>query len=457
MNNEQHAGHSSAPAIIKKKPLAQTPPLGWNSYDCYRNHIGEEETLRNLEIFAEKLAPHGYEYFVIDLRWYSENTCVPGSLRPACNDQFDWALDANGYPISSRTYYPNGIKRIADRAHELGVKFGLHLMRGMIQKAWEFNLPVKGTSYRMRDIADTLNICTWCSFTYGVDMAKPGAQEYYTGLIEHMADLGVDLIKYDDLVPFPAELEAIGKAVAACERDIVLSLSPGDDTSPINKSHYQWGHMLRITADVWDSHSSLDGCFKRWRDWQGSAEPGFWPDMDMLCLGTLTGTIDPLDHNRSNMSPEEMGQADLEDVFFRPCHFTHAQERTFMTMRALCAAPLFMGGCLIRTEPRVFDLITHSDVLTCNQNGVCGTLQCEIGTAEVWRTPKQGTTDQGWIGVFNRNETEPITCTMTLNDLGLPDGDYRFRNIWVGDTFEPGTPITIGADDVIFLEYKANG
>ena len=226
--------------VLHKKALAPRPPLGWNSYDSYRNEIGEEETLRNLDVFARKLAPSGYQYFVIDLGWYSETACVPGSLRPWGNDPFDFSLDANGYPVGSRTFFPNGIKPIADRAHKLGVKFGLHMMRGMIRKAWEFNLPVKGTNVRMRDIADTNNICSWANFTYGVDMTKPGAQEYYDGLIQHLADMGVDFVKYDDVVPCPAEMEAIGKAVAKCKRDMLLSLSPGDDTTPKNKDHYQW-------------------------------------------------------------------------------------------------------------------------------------------------------------------------------------------------------------------------
>ena len=444
-----------APAV-QKKPLAPKPPLGWNSYDSYRGQLNEEEALRNLEIFAKKLAPHGYEYFVIDFGWYSEGACVPGSLRPWGNDAFDYSLDANGFPVGSRTYFPGGINRIADRAHELGVKFGLHMMRGMLRKAWEFNLPVKGTPYRLRDIADTKNLCSWATCTYGVDMTKPGAQEYYDGLIQHLADMGVDFIKYDDVVPYPAEMEAIGKAVAKNKRDIVLSLSPGDDTTPKNKDHYQWGNMLRITSDVWDSHACLDSTFKRWRDWQGSAGPGFWPDMDMLCLGTLAGMIDPATNNaRMKMTPEELGCADLEKVFFRPCHFTPAQERTFLTQRALCASPLFMGGCLIRTEPRVFDLITNRDVLACNQNGVCGTLQSERKSLDIWRTPKAGKTGRGWIGIFNRNETEPVTLTPTLKEMGLPDGSYHFRSIWTGESFTPDKPVTIGADDVLFLEYAA--
>jgi hypothetical protein len=440
---------------ISKKPLAKTPPLGWNSYDSYSNSIGEDETMCNLEIFAQKLVPFGYEYFVLDFGWYTERACIPGSIRSWRGDNFeDSHLDANGFPVSSRTYFPRGIRRIADRAHELGVKFGVHLFRGVIRKAWEFNLPVKGTPYRIRDIADTQSICSWCPLTYGVDMTRPGAQEYYDAFIRHVADMGIDFIKVDDLVPYPAEMEAVGKAVAKCDRDIVLSMSPGDDTTPANTSYYEWGHMLRISGDVWDNRADLDKCFGRWRDWQGAAAPGFWLDMDMLCLGTL-GEIDPSAPDREKLSPEELGRRNLDEVYFRSCRFTHAQERTFMTMRALSASPLFMGGCLIRTEQRVLDLITNRDMLACNQNGVSATLQSECGPVEIWRARKRNADDEGWIGVFNRDEKEPVTVSLTPANLGLAGARYRLRGIWTATTVDLGERIEIAADDVLFVEYRA--
>jgi len=115
---------------------------------------------------------------------------------------------------------------------------------------------------------------------------------------------------------------------------------------------------------------------------------------------------------------------------------------------------MFMGGCLIRSEQRVFDLITNNDILACNQNGICGTLQSEKQLLEIWRTPKVTQSSQGWIGIFNRSEKESLTSILTLKDMGLPKGSYLFRNIFTNEVFKPGKPITIGADDVVFLEYS---
>lgn len=442
--------------VEKKKKLAETPPLGWNSYDSYGIQINENEAIANLEIFAAKLAPHGYKYFVIDYGWYNECVLIPDTCR-TWKDHFDHAIDGNGYPVSSRTFFPSGIRRIADRAHQLGVKFGLHLMRGVLRKAWDFNLPVKNTNVRIRDIADVDNICSWADYTYGIDMSKPGAQEYYNGLVNHMADLGVDLIKYDDLVPHPAEMEAIGKAVAQCERDIVLSLSPGDDTTVENKPHYLWGHMLRITKDVWDKRSSIDDAFTRWEEWQGKSEPGFWPDMDMLCLGTLCGRMNALPDKPVSMpdlTPEALSKDCVERTFFRSCHFTKEQERTFLTIRALSASPLFMGGCLIRTDQDVIGSITNRKFLSCNQNGISGTLQYRNDGIDIWQTPSASNATKGWIGIFNRNSSHSISRKFTNKDLGLSQERLTFYDIWGEKKVDLSQITTIAPEDVLFLEFS---
>ncbi len=441
---------------MKKKPLARTPPMGWNSYDSYANNICEDEALENLEIFAKKLAPHGYKYFVIDLGWYSEYACIPGSRFPARPVVLDYSIDKHGYPVGCRTYFPGGMKRIADRAHKLGVKFGLHLMRGMLKKAYEFNLPVKNTRYRMRDIGNPDSPCPWHNDTMGVDMTKPGAQQYYDGLIRHMADMGVDFIKYDDLVPHPAEVEAIGKAVARCRRNIVLSLSPGNDTTTGNEQVYKWSHMLRITGDAWDRQSSLEDGFTRWRQWQGKAVPHFWPDLDMLCIGRLSGMINPAKdtYEVRNVPTAELIEKNLEKVFYRNTNFTRAQEETFMTQRAMSASPLFMGGCLKRSGKQAFDLVTNPEMLACNQNGISGKLVCDKWPVEIWKTPSRSNEGKGWVGLFNRDD-KVVKTTPALADMGLHDGAFIFRNIWKKKTLVLGSTVSIEPGGVVFLRYSS--
>jgi alpha-galactosidase len=135
----------------------------------------------------------------------------------------------------------------------------------------EENLPVKGTKYRMKDIVNMKSRCGWAAkswWNYGVDMTKTGAQEYYDGLIRKYADLGVDFIKFDDIVPNPAEVEAVVKAIAKCDRKIILSLSSGDHINAEHSGAYKKANMVRITSDIWDNRGSLNTTFNRWEAMQ---------------------------------------------------------------------------------------------------------------------------------------------------------------------------------------------
>lgn len=251
--------------------LATTPPMGWNSYDSYGVYLHEKVAFANLEAMAAKLKPHGYEYFVIDNGWFGEYTLQPGTLFPAEKHAHDVNLNEYGQFQPSKIYFPNGFKPLVDRCHALGLKFGVHLMRGIPRKAYELNLPIRGTTHTALDIANTdpKENCKWCTYCYGVDMSKPGTQEWYDGLIQHAVDLGVDFIKYDDIVPHPDEVEAVVKAIRKTGKPVVLSLSPGGDVDPNAINTFKRANMLRVTHDVWDDQRYIDECFTAWRKWQG--------------------------------------------------------------------------------------------------------------------------------------------------------------------------------------------
>ena len=154
--------------VIQANPqadLAPAPPMGWNSFDSYGVYLHEQAALANVEAMAEKLKPFGYEYYVVDNGWFGEYKLQPGTLYPAEKHAHDVNLNKFGHFMPSKVYFPNGIKPIADRCHALGLKFGVHLMRGIPRKAYEMNLPIKGTAYTARDVAITdpaLN-CKWCT------------------------------------------------------------------------------------------------------------------------------------------------------------------------------------------------------------------------------------------------------------------------------------------------------
>ncbi|MEX2428820.1 MAG: glycoside hydrolase family 27 protein [Bacteroidales bacterium] len=450
----------------KAESLAQTPPMGWNSFDSYGVYLHEEAALANVEAFAEKLKPHGYEYFVIDAGWFGEFELQPGTIYPAEKHAQKMNFNEYGLLQPSETYFPNGLQPIIDRCHELGFKFGLHLMRGIPREVYHLDLPIKGTEYTARDITDTTSICNWNHQNYGVDMSKPGAQEFYNSLINQMADWGVDFVKYDDLVPFPEEIKGIANAIEQCGRPMVYSLSPGGSTNPNHIEAFKRAHMLRVTSDIWDEQKGLNQAFKAWRKWQGKEEPGFWIDMDMIPFGQLQLMSPKPEGVRGDESKAElikkMKAGELKNFellsgkgFHRRSEFTKDQMHTFITLRALAASPLMMGGDLPTLDDFSLKLITDKDVLECNQNGVMGHLVYEANGIEIWNTPMKNS-DGGWIGIFNRTG-DATTISLDQKDLGLEDGvSYDLENIWNNEKVDK-LNFDINSNGVTFLKYSING
>lgn len=445
--------------------LTPTPPMGWNSWDSFGRCASEKTLMENLEVMSKRLAPHGYKYFVLDMGWYVEFRIEQGRTYPVDDhDVVDLRVDEYGRYLPCLFYFPNGLKPIIDRTHELGLKFGIHLMRGISRKAVQLNLPIKGTSSRAADIANQQDTCEWCIYNYGVDMDKPGAQEYYDSVIELLASWEVDFVKLDDVTAHPREVEAVAKAIQKCGRDIVLSLSHGGETDPAYMGSYKKANMLRITSDIWDNREDLDRAFAAWAKYQPMHDPdeGFWFDLDMIPFGHL------------QLSRPHLGEGD--DVGYRyhmsgrgterMCRFTDDQKRTFITMRAMAASPLFMGGNLPTSDERSFELITNRDIVECDQNGVMGRRVYASDGIEVWLTPRRhsemsdpasscASATSGWIGVFNRNQ-ETRLVRLDKRQLGLcEDTSYTLYDVWGGTEVSDRTfDREIGADGVVFLRFE---
>jgi len=448
-----------APFVVADKQIqiAEAPPLGWNSFDSYGVYLHQEAAMKNLEVMATSLKPYGYEYFVIDNGWFGEYKLEPGSLLPLEKHASDVRINKFGHVIPSKAYFSNGLKPIIDRCHELGLKFGIHMMRGIPRKAYEKNLPIKGSPYRARDIANTNpeDNCTWCTYNYGVDMSKAGAQEWYDGLIQHLADMGVDMIKYDDIVPYPEEIEAIVTAIKKTGRPILLSLSPGDTVDPNAINSFRKANMLRVTRDVWDESRYIDDCFEAWRKWSGKEGDNFWIDMDMIPFGQLlmmSPTAELTDREEGN-AIRLAGHGNR-----RWSLYSVEQMRTFITMRALSASPLMVGGDLPTMDATSLGLLTNPDMLACNQNGIMGQLHNESDGIEIWKTPETESKGTGWIGIFNRSDRVQ-TVALSKEKLGLGPETGLIYNIWRGrKTYELNEdsvyPIDIHADDVLFIRYQ---
>ena len=418
-------------ALIAPATKHPTPPRGWNSYTGYSIAVTEAELLKNIDFLAEKLLPHGYDTVTVDNGWFLSGIGEGVAI----------SLDAYGRPESNPHFFPNGLKHTIDHAHKKGVKFGIWLLRGINRRAVDENLPVEGTNFRMKDIVDMKSACSWAAkpwWNYGVDMTKPGAQEYYDGLVKKYADMGVDFIKFDDMVPSPAEVAAAAKAIAKCGRPIILSLSPGDDINVEHSDAYKQANMVRITSDIWDNRGALDTTFRRWEAMQAYSGPevGSFLDMDMVCFGRL------------NVVHDDGGWVS---------HFTADQKRAFMVQRALAASPLMLGGVLYDMDDFSMSLFTHPGILACNSNAVIGRLAHRDGRIDVWKTPERGNPDNGWLGIFNRDGKNAANIELGLKELGLnASAKLVIKDLWTGKTLPAGDQhaFVIPPDGVAFLRYE---
>jgi hypothetical protein len=298
---------------------------------------------------------------------------------------------------------------------------------------------------------------------HGVDMTKPGAQEYYNSVFNQFAAWGIDFVKIDDVTRFPAEIEGYVKAIEQCGRPMVLSLSPGGDTNMKFLETYKKTNLLRTTPDIWDDQQALERSFASMRKWQGVETPGFWPDLDMIPFGELCILRRPEIEERSpNKSLEEfMGH------MYHWCKFTEPQKETFITQRSIAASPIIIGGSMISMDEHSTKLLTHPEMLACVKNGIHGKLVNEDKGIELWSAPKANTISQGfqefvypegWMAIFNRtNEVASVELDGRWLKF-LPAGSYSLQDVWGNQSvssYKKGAALNfkIAPQGVVFVKY----
>ena len=416
------------------------PILGFNSWDCWGFDFNQERAVANINEFVRRLKPAGYEYFCMDAGWYYHDYYAERLKNP--NFDRNKSMDDFGRLIPSEIKFPDGLQFLADLCHGNNIKFGLHVMRGIPRLAVERNCIIKGTRYHARDIANFDDDCAWDCQNIGVDMTKPGAQEYYDSVIEYFADNGVDFLKVDDMAEHPEEMEAVAIALAKVPRPIFYSLSPGDNVFRGNMTRIRKSaDMLRITGDIWNRTSDLEKTFERWELWEDYASAECRLDLDMIPFGALHTYI-PED------LPPDLIPAALQEK--RLARLTLEEKRTFMNQRALAASPLLFGGDLVLSSDEDIALATCPEMLACNQDGI--TAKRIYGTAHVDVRQKFTDMEQrhGWIGIFNRKGCN-YRFPLKISALKLPEKtDPRtLKDIWTG------RPLEFLAADTLLFNFKA--
>jgi MYXO-CTERM domain-containing protein len=408
--------------IVVGDTIALTPPMGWNSYDSFDDSVTEAEMIAQATWLRDHLLPYGWDTAVVDFRWYDPNAQASDQNQAAINTTL--VTDANGRMQPATNRFPSavggvGFKPLADMIHGMGLKFGIHIMRGIPRKSVQANTPIAGSTFTAQNAAVTTSIAAWNSDMYGVTGAA--GQAWYNSIFQQYAAWGVDFVKVDDSSAPTYHMEEVGfihNAIGSSGRSMVLSLSPGATPTSAAADLRVNASMWRMYNDFWDNWSALgdpanaQGAFALAQTWSttNTAAAGHWPDADMLPLGHLGPRCPVGGANRNT-------------------NFTANEQVAMMTLWALLPSPLMLGANLTLTTDAFFAaLVTNDEVIAVGQDdlGAKARLVVRTGATEVWSKDLSG--GRKAVGLFNRGATDATVAT-TWTALGL-SGPLSVRNLW---------------------------
>lgn len=389
--------------------------MGWNSWDCYGAAVTEDIVRKNAEFMAKNLKQYGWEYVVVDIQWSAPNAKSHeyDPFTELCMDEYSRLIPAeNRFPSSAGG---KGFAPLAEYVHSLGLKFGIHIMRGIPRQAVHRNTKIKGTDKTAREIAKTASICAWNTDMYGVDPDKEGAKAYYDSIFELYASWGVDFIKCDDIareLPHEeAELVMLSESLRSCGRDMVLSLSPGAALLEKAELYKQVSDMWRITDDFWDKWELLYAMFERAEKWCTHSGAGHWPDADMLPIGPILQDYDAANRTK----------------------FTENEQITMLTLWSIFRSPLMIGGEMTGFDEFTMSLLTNEEILKMHKNA--------RHSHQVWRREINGSEyilwtaanaeGGGYFALFNAGEKNG-TVKLDLADLEAAD-KLDCTELWSGE------------------------
>lgn len=410
---------TKALTIVAGDTVALAPPMGWNSYDSFDDSVRESELVAQAIWLRDNLQPFGWDTVVVDFRWYDPN--APHSNQGGNNPNL--VTDDNGRFLPDPGRFPSaangvGFRALAQQIHDMGLKFGIHIMRGIPRKTYNANTTIANSTSTAQQAGDTGRICRWNSDNYGVRGNTAAGQAWYDSLFSLYASWGIDFVKVDDITSNPGatnywadEVEAIHAAIAKSGRSMVLSLSPGE--TPVAQANHLVVHanMWRQSDDFWDRAGDLNASFTLAQRWTVvTGPPGHWPDADMLPLGRLGPRCPVGGGNRTT-------------------RFTRNEQVMMMTLWAVMPSPYMLGANLTTSNDTFMNaLLQNEEVIAVSQDalGARGRRVVLQDTTEVWVKDLSG--GRKAVGLFNRGSAD-ATVAATWAQIGVT-GNPIVRDLW---------------------------
>jgi alpha-galactosidase len=411
--------------LIEPDTQIQTPPMGWNSWNTLEFRATEADIKNVADYMSENLLEYGWEYVVVDAGWYypPEITCNDGTMNriPQQIDEFGRLVpDVNKYPGSANN---KGFKELADYIHSKGLKFGIHIMRGIPWNAAASNLTVKGSDYKSSEIAVTENTSQRNASMYGIKDYK-SAKAYYRSLIELYSDWGVDLIKADDMILplYEHELNALADAIKEINPDIVLSLRPGKANIAAAQNLSKNSEMWRFSYDFGDDWEYVVPKFQLLKDGIPCMSYGMWPDADVLPLGKLR-------KNGRHECVASLLKDEPGNRFDEYSRLTPDEMYTVMTLWIISKSQLMLGGYLPEYDELSNKLITNKKAIKVNQLSKSSKEVYNRDNIVVWKASGVDSQETTFLAVFNLSDKNR-EIKIKLEELGYGNDLFRAQDIW---------------------------
>jgi alpha-galactosidase len=365
--------------------ICLTPPLGWNSWNCWGSSVDQEKVLRAARaLVSSGLARHGWTYVNIDDGWQGHRT-------------------GPGHALQGNEKFPD-LKGLCDEIHALGLKIGLYSTPWVTSYA--------GYAGGSSDRADG----AWTPEKDRNGGHRFGPNSFVEADARQWAEWGVDYLKYDwDPLDIAHAQEAF-QALRESGRDMVLSLSNSADLA-LAGSWPKVANSWRTTGDIGDRWQYRSGDHETWRygvseigfsrdPWAASTGPGHWSDADMLVVGSV------------GWGPS-----------LHPTGLSLDEQYTHIALWCMLSSPLLLGCDLEHLDSFTLALLSNDEIIAVNQDvlGRQATRVATVGSIDVYLKPLDG--GGCALGFFNRAATEERFLFNKLKAIGL-GGTHRVRDLW---------------------------